>query len=149
MDEENFTEAAIQRLNPQKIWALRNFTTRTATYGITFKAIDLNLRIPVALKVLNLQLFQEDWARRRFFREARSAAVHHPASPVYYLAPRESEIPLAMEFVDGETLEGLSNAPARRAEAGPGNDQVAAGLAAVHQQNLVHREIKPAALWFA
>src|ERR1700726_52096 len=47
--------------------------------GITFKAIDLNLRIPVALKILNLQLFQEGLARRRFFREARSAAsVRHP-----------------------------------------------------------------------
>src|SRR5260370_27998205 len=36
--------------------------------GITFKAIDVNLRVPVTLKVLNLRLFHEELARRRFFR---------------------------------------------------------------------------------
>ena len=39
--------------------------------GITFKAIDVNLRIPVTLKVLNLRLFQEELARRRFFRRKK------------------------------------------------------------------------------
>jgi hypothetical protein len=74
--------------------------------GITFKAIDLNLRIPVALKILNLQLFQEGLARRRFFREARSAAsVRHPnVASVYHLGSRGREIFYAMEFVEGETL---------------------------------------------
>jgi hypothetical protein len=38
--------------------------------GITFKAIDVNLHIPVALKVLNLRLFQEALARRRFLRDS-------------------------------------------------------------------------------
>jgi serine/threonine protein kinase len=115
--------------------------------GITFKAIDLNLRIPVALKVLNLQLFQEELARRRFFREARSAAsVRHPnVASVYHLGSREREIFYAMEFVEGETLENLIKSSGRVEPilaleiAG----QVAAGLAAVHQQNLVHRDIKP------
>ena len=115
--------------------------------GITFKAIDLNLRIPVALKVLNLQLFREEWARRRFFREARSAAsVRHPnVASVYHLGSRRREIFYAMEFVEGETLENLIKRSGRIEPmltleiAG----QVAAGLAAVHQQNLVHRDIKP------
>jgi tetratricopeptide (TPR) repeat protein len=115
--------------------------------GITFKAIDLNLRIPVALKVLNLQLFQEELARRRFFREARSAAsVRHPnVASVYHLGSRGREIFYAMEFVDGETLERFIKRAGRIEPklaleiAG----QVAAGLAAVHQQNLVHRDIKP------
>jgi serine/threonine protein kinase len=77
--------------------------------GITFKAIDLNLRMPVALKVLNLQLFQEPLARRRFFREARSAAkVRHPnVATVYHLGSRGREVFYAMEFVEGETLENL------------------------------------------
>jgi Tfp pilus assembly protein PilF len=115
--------------------------------GITFKAIDLNLRIPVALKVLNLQLFQEGLARRRFFREARSAArVRHPnVASVYHLGSRGREIFYAMEFVEGETLENLIKRSGRLEPmlaleiAG----QVAAGLTAVHQQDLVHRDIKP------
>jgi len=115
--------------------------------GITFKAIDLNLRIPVALKVLNLQLFQEELARRRFFREARSAAsVRHPnVASVYHLGSREREIFYAMEFVEGESLENLIKRSGRILPmlaleiAG----QVASGLAAIRQQNLVHRDIKP------
>ena len=115
--------------------------------GITFKAIDLNLRIPVALKVLNLQLFQEESARRRFFREARSAAsVRHPnVASVYHLGSREREIFYAMEFVEGETLENLIKRSGRiePALALEIAGQVAGGLAAVHEQNLVHRDIKP------
>jgi serine/threonine protein kinase len=115
--------------------------------GITFKAIDLNLRLSVALKVLNLQLFQQQSARRRFFREARSAArVRHPnVASVYHLGSRGREIFYAMEFAEGETLESLIKRSGRIEPmlaleiAG----QVAAGLAAVHQQNLVHRDIKP------
>jgi serine/threonine protein kinase len=115
--------------------------------GITFKAIDLNLRIPVALKVLNLQLFQEELARRRFFREARSAArVRHPnVASVYHLGARGREIFYAMEFVEGETLENLIKRSGR-IEPMPALEiagKVAAGLAAVHQQKMVHRDIKP------
>ena len=115
--------------------------------GITFKAIDLNLRIPVALKVLNLRLFQEELARRRFFREARSAArVRHPnVASVYHLGARGREIFYAMEFVEGETLENLIKRSGRikpMLALGIARE-VAAGLAAVHQQKLVHRDIKP------
>jgi tetratricopeptide (TPR) repeat protein len=115
--------------------------------GITFKAIDLNLDIPVALKVLNLQLFQEKLARRRFFCEARSAAsVRHPnVASVYHLGSRERELFYAMEFVEGETLESLIK---RSGKIEPKlafeiAAQVAAGLGAIHQRNLVHRDIKP------
>jgi serine/threonine protein kinase len=115
--------------------------------GITFKAIDLNLRIPVALKVLNLELLQEELARRRFFREARSAAsVRHPnVASVHHLGSREREIFYAMEFVEGETLESLvkRSGPIEPMMALEIVRQVAAGLAAVHQQDLVHRDIKP------
>ncbi|MBV9488513.1 MAG: protein kinase [Verrucomicrobia bacterium] len=115
--------------------------------GITFKAVDLNLRIPVALKLLNLGLFEEGLARRRFFREARSAAsVRHPnVASVYHLGSRGREIFYAMEFVEGETLEQLIGRSGR-IEAKLALEiagQVAAGLAAVHQQNLLHRDIKP------
>jgi Protein kinase domain/NACHT domain len=115
--------------------------------GITFKAIDVNLRIPVTLKVLNLRLFQEELARRRFFREARSAAtVRHPnVASVYHLGSRGREIFYAMEFVEGETLEHLIKRSGRLEVklALEIATQIAAGLAGVHKQNLVHRDIKP------
>jgi serine/threonine protein kinase len=115
--------------------------------GVTYKATDLNLGIPVALKILNPRLLQEGLARRRFLREARSAAsVRDPnVASVYHLGFRGREIFYAMEFVPGETLECLIK------RSGPINaqltlkiaTQIAAGLKAVHRQNLVHRDIKP------
>jgi len=42
--------------------------------GVTYKAIDVNLRCAVALKVINARLIGDESARRRFVREARSAA---------------------------------------------------------------------------
>ncbi len=115
--------------------------------GITFKAVDLNLRIPIALKVLNLRLFQEEAARRRFFREARAAAsVRHPnVASVYHLGFRGRDIFYAMEFVEGETLENLilRTGHLEPREALEIAGQIAAGLAAIHRQHLVHRDIKP------
>jgi len=115
--------------------------------GVTYKATDLNLSIPVALKILNPRLLQEGLARQRFLREARSAAsVRDPnVASVYHLGFRGREIFYAMEFVPGETLECLIK------RSGPINaqltlkiaTQIAAGLKAVHRQNLVHRDIKP------
>src|SRR6185312_8386547 len=42
--------------------------------GITYKAFDTSLRIPVALKVINSTYLNSEVARQRFVREARSAA---------------------------------------------------------------------------
>jgi hypothetical protein len=55
--------------------------------GVTYKAIDINLRCPVALKVINAQFIGEESARRRFVREARAAAsVRHPnVASVFHL----------------------------------------------------------------
>src|ERR1700737_313446 len=84
MNEENLVESAIAapEADPRRFGNYEILTRPDGSLqelghgamGITFKAIDLNLHIPVALKVLNLQLLQEELGRRRFFREARSAA---------------------------------------------------------------------------
>ena len=107
----------------------------------------MNLGIPVTLKVLNSRFFQEPLARRRFFREARFAArVRHPnVASVYHLGSRGREVFYAMELVEGETLEHLIKRRGRLEVrlALEIATQVAAGLAAIHQQHLVHRDIKP------
>jgi serine/threonine protein kinase len=80
-------------------------------------------------------------------REARAAAsVRHPnVASVFHLGRTGSSYFYAMEFVEGESLEHLIRR-LRRVKVKVALEimtQVAAGLAAVHEQNLVHRDIKP------
>jgi serine/threonine protein kinase len=115
--------------------------------GVTYKAIDMNLRCAVALKVISARLIGDESARRRFVREARAAAsVRHPnVASVFHLGKSADGYFYAMEFVEGETLENLIKR-ARRLEPKIALEiarQVAAGLAAIHEQSLVHRDIKP------
>src|SRR6202051_2310434 len=86
-------------------------------------------------------------ARLRFFREARAAAKvrHTNVASVFHLGRTGENYFYAMEFVEGETLEHLIKRSGRvnvklALEIAT---QVAAGLAAVHKQQLVHRDIKP------
>jgi predicted ATPase len=115
--------------------------------GVTYKAFDVDLRCSVALKVISEQYLGEESARLRFLREARAAAsVRHPnVASVLHLGRTGSSYFYTMEFVEGETLENLIRRSGRVEVklALEITTQVAAGLAAVHEQNLVHRDIKP------
>src|SRR6516162_2041323 len=115
--------------------------------GVTYKAFDINLRCPVTLKSLNERYLGDESARLRFLREARAAAsVRHPSvASVFHLGRTGDNYFYAMEFVEGETLGNLIKRSGRL-EAKLALEiatQVAAGLAAVHEQHLVHRDIKP------
>jgi serine/threonine protein kinase len=115
--------------------------------GVTYKALDIDLRCPVALKVISARYLGDESARLRFVREARAAAsVRHPnVASVFHLGTSGGNYFYAMEFVDGETLENLIKRSERlEAKLALGiAAQIAAGLAAVHKQNLIHRDIKP------
>jgi serine/threonine protein kinase len=115
--------------------------------GVTYKAFDVDLHCPVTLKVISERYLGDESARLRFLREARAAAsVRHPnVASVFHLGRTGSSYFYAMEFVEGETLENLIKRSGRL-EVNLALEiatQVAAGLAAVHEQNLVHRDIKP------
>src|ERR1700693_1367234 len=115
--------------------------------GVTYKAFDVDLQYPVTLKVISERYLSDEFARLRFLREARAAAsVRHPnVASVFHLGRSGENYFYAMEFVDGETLESLIKRSGRL-EVKLGLDiatQVVAGLAAVHKQKLVHRDIKP------
>ncbi len=115
--------------------------------GVTYKAVDVNLRCAVALKVINARLIGDELARRRFVREARAAAsVRHPnVASVFHLGEIGGNYFYVMEFVEGETLEKLIRRSGKL-EAKMALEvvaQVAAGLTAIHKQHLVHRDIKP------
>src|SRR6201993_2346731 len=116
--------------------------------GVTYKAIDINLRCAVALKVINARFIGDESARRRFVREARSAAsMRHPnVASVFHLGKSGEGYFYAMEYVEGESLGNLIERCGRLEPkfALEIASQVAAGLAAIHEQNLVHRDIKPA-----
>ena len=115
--------------------------------GVTYKALDINLRCPVTLKVISERYLSDESARLRFVREARAAAsVRHPnVASVFHLGRTGGSYFYAMEFVEGETLAqlikrtGILEVKLALEIA----TQVAAGLAAIHEQNLVHRDIKP------
>jgi predicted ATPase len=115
--------------------------------GVTYKALDVNLRCPVTLKVISEKHLRDESARLRFLREARTAAsVRHPnVASVFHLGRIGTNYFYAMEFVKGETLQNLVKRSGRL-EVGTALEiasQVAAGLTAVHKEKLVHRDIKP------
>src|SRR6202790_730337 len=115
--------------------------------GVTYKAFDVDLRCPVALKVISERYLGDESARLHFLREARAAARlrHSNVASVLHLGRTGSSYFYAMEFVEGETLEKLIRRSGRLDVklALEIATQVAAGLAGVHEQNLVHRDIKP------
>src|SRR6201988_2309982 len=115
--------------------------------GVTYKAFDVDLHCPVTLKVVNERYLGDDSARLRFLREARAAASvrHTNVASVFHLGRTGQNYFYAMEFVEGDTLEKLIRCSGRLEVklALEIATQVAAGLAAVHEQPLVHRDIKP------
>jgi serine/threonine protein kinase len=115
--------------------------------GVTYKAFDVNLRCPVTLKVISERYVGDQSAQLRFLREARAAAIvrHQNVASVLHLGRTGQNYFYAMEFVAGETLEKLirRSDPLKVKLALEIVFQVAAGLAAIHEQNLVHRDIKP------
>jgi serine/threonine protein kinase/predicted ATPase len=115
--------------------------------GITYKAFDVDLRIPVTLKVISEKYVGDEAARLRFLREARAAAKvrHTNVASVFHLGRSGQEYFYAMEFVEGETLDHVIRRSGRLEVklALEIAAQVAAGLGAVQRQKLVHRDIKP------
>lgn len=79
----------------------------------------------------------------RFEREARlAAAVNHPNLVAVYDVGRDAEGPfLVMELVDAPSLAAVPADPSRAARTGA---EIAAGLAALHAHDIVHRDVKPA-----
>ena len=115
--------------------------------GITYKAFDVDLHRDVTLKVISEKYVRDESMRLRFLREARAAAsIRHPnVASVFHLGRTSENYFYAMEFVEGETLEKLIKRTGRL-EVKTALEivtHVTSGLAAVHKQKLVHRDIKP------
>ncbi len=116
----------------------------------SYKAMDVDLQVPVVLKVMRSELMQDDAARKRFLREARAAAaVRHPnVAQIYRLGEHDGSCFYAREFLEGETVETRVSreGPLAIKEAVRIAREVAQALVAVKKMGLVHREIKPSNL---
>ncbi len=116
--------------------------------GRVFLARDVNLDRMVALKMVHGALGDKGF-HDRFRREARLAAsLNHPhIATIYEFGEAEGESYLAMELVEGETLqERLRHGPLSPPEVRRLGAQAASALAAAHARGIVHRDIKPANL---
>ena len=114
--------------------------------GVVYKAEDTKLKRAVALKFLAAHLLKDEEARKRFDREAQAAAaLHHPnVCPIHEIAEADGRTFLAMAFIEGDTLDKrIESAPLKIPEALDFAQQITKGLAAAHEKNIVHRDIKP------
>jgi len=117
--------------------------------GVVYKAEDLKLHRPVALKFLAPHLLQDEECRKRFEREATgSASLDHPnICTVHEIDDIEGQTFIAMAYVEGQTVkEKLKERPFKLDEAFNIAIQTAQGLQAAHEKGVVHRDIKSANL---
>lgn len=116
--------------------------------GEVYRADDLTLDIPVALKFLPRELSGSDDRVSRFLQEVRTArqVSHDNVCRMFDVGDMDGQLFLSMEYVDGEDLSSLL----RRIGHLPEEQavriarQLCAGVAAAHRQGILHRDLKPA-----
>jgi serine/threonine protein kinase len=115
--------------------------------GVVFQAEDSQLQRPVALKTMRSLLSARPEARQRFLQEARAAAAieHEHVVSIYQVGEHGGVPYLAMQLLQGETLEDRLKREGRllEAEVVRIGREVAEGLAAAHARGLIHRDVKP------
>jgi len=116
--------------------------------GEVYRADDLKLGQPVALKFLPADVERDPDRLERFLTEVRlSLRVTHPnVCRVFDVAHVDQRHFLSMEYVDGEDLSSLLRRIGRLPEdkAIEIARQLCAGLAAAHDEGVLHRDLKPA-----
>jgi class 3 adenylate cyclase/tetratricopeptide (TPR) repeat protein/tRNA A-37 threonylcarbamoyl transferase component Bud32 len=115
--------------------------------GEVYLALDTRLNRKVALKFLSKDLRDDPSARKRLLREAQSAAtLDHPfICKIYEASEDQGELFIAMEYVEGDTLQ-------KRLAAGPlplkdllgVATEITEALEVAHSHAIVHRDLKPA-----
>lgn len=125
--------------------------------GVVYQAIDPTIGRSVAIKTIRLREVddseQRSRLRERLFREARSAGVlSHPNIVTIYDMDEEDGLAyIAMQFVNGPTIEALLDGPETAPPKPLAPDQIfrilrqtASALDFAHSKGIVHRDIKPA-----
>jgi len=115
-------------------------------FGSVFRAIQPQVEREVAIKAIHAELANQPDFVRRFEREAQLVArLEHPYIVPLYDYWREPDAAyLIMRFLRGGNLEDLlRDGPLDLDRAARILDQIGAGLAAAHNQGVVHRDVKP------
>ncbi|MGH2970191.1 MAG: protein kinase domain-containing protein, partial [Solirubrobacteraceae bacterium] len=115
--------------------------------GVVYRATDIRLGRPVALKLLSDKLSRDESFRARFERESRLAAAidHAHIVPVYEAGAAGGLLYIAMRYVDGSDLAAVLEReellqPWRALDL---VGQLASALDAAHERGLIHRDVKP------
>lgn len=117
-------------------------------FASVYRAYDAALDREVALKLLHPHHASSPNVRERFVREGRALARvrHGNIVMVHEAGEVDGNAYLVMELVEGQTLKDVQAAHGALpvADVLRITEQIAGALAAVHAQNLVHRDVKPA-----
>ncbi|MFO1019963.1 MAG: protein kinase [Planctomycetales bacterium] len=120
---------------------------RSGGMGAVFKAIDMRLNRPVALKVLPPSQTRDSASVLRFRNEAQAAAQldHENIARVYYIGEEHALHFIAFEFVSGTNVRDLIHQHGTLAPADVVNYtlQIAFALSHTSENGVVHRDIKP------
>jgi serine/threonine-protein kinase len=118
--------------------------------GVVYKAEDTKLHREVALKFLPTATLSSQTEKDRFMREAQAAAaLNHPnIAHIYAIEEVNDQMFIAMEYIEGENLHEIVNSDNGTliplATAIDYAIQIADGLKAAHEKNIVHRDVKSA-----
>jgi formylglycine-generating enzyme required for sulfatase activity/predicted Ser/Thr protein kinase len=120
--------------------------------GVVYRGLDPYIGRTVAIKTIRLDVLRQEGSRdealRRFLREAQAAGnLSHPnIVTIYDVGEHEGMIYIAMEFVQGQSLETLlqQGRAFTLAEVVRLFGQIASALDYAHGKGIVHRDIKPA-----
>jgi len=113
--------------------------------GVVYAAHDERLDRPIAIKMIR-ETGNADEARKRFWREARSAAgINHPnVCQLYEIGEDAGELFIAMELLEGESLaERLERGPLLLPEAVRITLAMLSALQVLHRKGTVHCDLKP------
>jgi WD40 repeat protein len=115
--------------------------------GVVYRARQVSLNRPVALKMILAGQFAGEDDIRRFHAEAEAAAnLDHPRIvPIFEIGQHDGQHYFSMGFVEGESLsQKLVGGPLLPREAASLMVMVAEAIAYAHQRGVIHRDLKPA-----
>ena len=115
--------------------------------GVVFRARQVSLNRPVALKMILAGQLADDTDVRRFYTEAEAAAnLDHPGIvPIFEVGQHEGQHYFSMGFVEGKSLsQRLAEGPLSSREAAELMLKVAEAIEYAHQRGVIHRDLKPA-----